>query len=325
MVVIALFGTLHLLSESSPPCLILYLMRRRGFGFGTYQHIYIYTSIYKVWLVSFSISLVWYKDHGYGSIDRQSSGLLGDPVSTQSHPQLDQEARCRSSDQPRCRSNVEQCSSTGEEQCSSTGKKQCSSAGGLLPPQMNSGEHVTGATKDKHRIENKRRRIEKQVHQQEAPDYWATHEGDYRIPVPKMGPKKHKGGMCPSGLALYHDAANLLLDYAMNGCPVKTGQDWTVGMMQAAIDNGPHASALDPAAMEQLAMEVEQKEKKGQCKTVLWDDIKSSPPPQLKISPIAMIPHKSRQFRAILDLSFAIRLVGGAGDDIWVRKRCSNC
>jgi hypothetical protein len=34
-------------------------------------------------------------------------------------------------------------------------------------------------------------------------------------------------------------------------------------------------------------------------------------PPELKILPIAMIPHKSRQFRAILDLSFRLKLKNG--------------
>merc|ERR1712129_628357 len=50
---------------------------------------------------------------------------------------------------------------------------------------------------------------------------------------------------------------------------------------------------------------------KKQCKVVLWDDIKHNPPKQLNISPLAMIPHKSRMFRAILDLSFNIRLKSG--------------
>ena len=45
---------------------------------------------------------------------------------------------------------------------------------------------------------------------------------------------------------------------------------------------------------------------------VLWDSIKDAPPTQLKISPIAMIPHKSRLYRAILDLSFKLRLQGGS-------------
>lgn len=49
----------------------------------------------------------------------------------------------------------------------------------------------------------------------------------------------------------------------------------------------------------------------GQCKVVLWDDIKDSLPEQLKVSPLAMIPHKSRKFRAILDLSFRLRLKNG--------------
>ena len=43
----------------------------------------------------------------------------------------------------------------------------------------------------------------------------------------------------------------------------------------------------------------------------MWDDIKDNPPEQLKISPVAMIPHKSRKYRAILDLSFKLRLKNG--------------
>jgi len=51
----------------------------------------------------------------------------------------------------------------------------------------------------------------------------------------------------------------------------------------------------------------------GQAKLVLclWDDIKDNPPPQLKISPIAAIPHKSKAFRSILDLTFSLRLKNG--------------
>ena len=44
---------------------------------------------------------------------------------------------------------------------------------------------------------------------------------------------------------------------------------------------------------------------------VLWDDIKDNPPKELKVSPVSMVPHKSRGFRAILVLSFAIRLDSG--------------
>ena len=39
-----------------------------------------------------------------------------------------------------------------------------------------------------------------------------------------------------------------------------------------------------------------------------WDDIKKNSPSNLKISPLEMKPHKSRKYRAILDLSFALKL-----------------
>ena len=44
---------------------------------------------------------------------------------------------------------------------------------------------------------------------------------------------------------------------------------------------------------------------------VLWDSIKDDPPAQLKISPLAMILHKSRKYRAILDLSYLLKLQNG--------------
>ena len=66
-------------------------------------------------------------------------------------------------------------------------------------------------------------------------------------------------------------------------------------------------SALQPVAMKILAEKFAVKDKKGQCKVLLWDSTKDNPSEELKISPIAMIPHKSRLFQAILDLYFALR------------------
>ena len=83
-------------------------------------------------------------------------------------------------------------------------------------------------------------------------------------------------------------------------------------MMQAAIDRGPHQSALAPDAIEQLTTEVREKVAAGQARIVDWRDIMHDPPPQLKISPIAMIPHKSRKYRTILDLSFSLQLKDGS-------------
>jgi hypothetical protein len=181
---------------------------------------------------------------------------------------------------------------------------------GLSPPTVSTGERVSGVNKRQLRRENKNRRIEKQETQPET-SYWSTHKGQFELPVPKQAPKKWVGEMCPRNLALYHPAAAKLLQYATGGCPANTGKPWSREEMQAAIDRGPHISAMDPDAMKQLATEVNEKVKKGQAKLVLWDDIKNDPPPELKISPIAMIPHKSRQFRAILDLSFRLKLKNG--------------
>ena len=66
--------------------------------------------------------------------------------------------------------------------------------------------------------------------------------------------------------------------------------------LEAAIEVGPHISALDPEAMDQLQSEVKEKEVLGQAKVVLWDDIKRDLPKALKVSCIAIIPHKSRKF-----------------------------
>ena len=93
------------------------------------------------------------------------------------------------------------------------------------------------------------------------------------------------------------------MEYATVRCPTKTGKSWTMEDIEAAIKVGPHVLALDPEAMEQLQLEVAEKEALGYIKEVLWEDIKKDPPKILKISRIAMIPYKSREFRAILNLS----------------------
>ena len=55
--------------------------------------------------------------------------------------------------------------------------------------------------------------------------------------------------MCPTGLALHYPAAELLLQYATQGCPTNTGKQWTKEQMVAAIEGGPHAPALEEAPM----------------------------------------------------------------------------
>ena len=169
---------------------------------------------------------------------------------------------------------------------------------------------VTGLNKNKHRLENKKRRQQLQS-QQPVVDYWKNHKGEFSVPTPKGGRPAHHGSMCPARLALLHPAADILLEPYMNGCPTKTGKPWMREEVEEAIKRGSHVSALIPEAMKILNDEVKAKVDSGQARLIIWDDIKRNLPPELKVSPIAMIPHKSRLFWAILDLSFRIRLECG--------------
>ena len=99
--------------------------------------------------------------------------------------------------------------------------------------------------------------------------------------------------MAPQGLALQHKAAGVLVEWESMGRPTCTGRDWTLAEIQAAIHRGPHQSALDPDALQHFKDEVQEKVAKGQARVVLWDDIRGNHPRQLKVSPVAAIPHKS--------------------------------
>jgi hypothetical protein len=81
-------------------------------------------------------------------------------------------------------------------------------------------------------------------------------------------------------------------------------------MLEAAIEKGSHPSAMEPEAAGQLREETLEKVAQGYARLVTWAELKRDPPKNLKISPIAAIPHKSRGYRMILDLSHGVRLQG---------------
>jgi len=114
--------------------------------------------------------------------------------------------------------------------------------------------------------------------------------------------------MCPSGLAVHHPAYETLLQYATGGCPVKTGRDWTANEVTAAVERGAHESALTPEALAHFAQEAKEKVAAGATRIFFWDDIKKKIPKDMKVSPVAAIPHKSKAFRTILDLAFSLKL-----------------
>jgi hypothetical protein len=125
-------------------------------------------------------------------------------------------------------------------------------------------------------------------------------------------PVRIRGLMVPRIRALDHPAAPLLKEYASQGCPVDVGRDWTLEELEAAVEKGPHSSALEPDTIEQIQIEAREKVKQGFAKIYTWEWLKKNlhQHPQLKLSPLAMIPHKSKKYRAILDLSYQLLVAG---------------
>ena len=116
--------------------------------------------------------------------------------------------------------------------------------------------------------------------------------------------------MCPRTHCLSHPAAPLLQQYSTTGCPVDCGDNWSLQHILLLLKRGPHISGKHPAAINFLCKETMEKVEQGYARVVRWGDIKQNHPPQLKISPVAMIPHKSKAYRCILDLSFGLRHKG---------------
>ena len=67
---------------------------------------------------------------------------------------------------------------------------------------------------------------------------------------------------------------------------------------------------MKPDAMRAFREEVASKVEKNQAKIITWDDVKHDPPKELKLSPMAQIPHKSRAYRTLLDLSHEVMKEG---------------
>ena len=117
--------------------------------------------------------------------------------------------------------------------------------------------------------------------------------------------------MYPRSFALSHSTAPMLDQWGRHGCPVDCGKAWDKDQIVAALRRSPHHGANSPQAITFLQAEVADKVRSGYAKVVKWGAIKHRIPRNLNISPVALVPHKSRQYRTILDLSFKLRYKGG--------------
>ena len=124
---------------------------------------------------------------------------------------------------------------------------------------------------------------------------------------------KYYGLMKPSrSVALEHEAPPLLKGFAENGCPVDCGENWSDERIVDAMLRGPHQSAYLEGAVGFLQEETKEKVQNSFARVIKWRDIKDNVPPKLKISPVAMVPHKSKKFRVIMDLSFRFNKKDGS-------------
>ena len=71
------------------------------------------------------------------------------------------------------------------------------------------------------------------------------------------------GLMWPRGtIANSHPAAPMLHKFSNSGCPVDTGENWTIDMIKTALKKGPHISAKEEHAKEYLIKETNMKIKR---------------------------------------------------------------
>jgi hypothetical protein len=126
--------------------------------------------------------------------------------------------------------------------------------------------------------------------------YWETHKGEVQLSEDTQEQPAYRNEMCPNGLAPHHPTAARLKEYATYGCLAKTGKPWMKAEIWEAVERGPHASALSAEALEHFKHKAAKKVAMGQSKIMEWDTIKDDPSPQMKVSPIAAIPHKSKPY-----------------------------
>ena len=70
----------------------------------------------------------------------------------------------------------------------------------------------------------------------------------------------------------------------------------------------PHESYLAEEAIAHFAAEAKERVASNQARLVCYKTFKGGFPTKMKVSPIEEIPHKSKAFRSILDLSFSLKL-----------------
>jgi hypothetical protein len=111
--------------------------------------------------------------------------------------------------------------------------------------------------------------------------------------------------MSPSACVNFHPFTETLRQWE-EGVPVDCGENWTLDQILAAIQQGPHKSALTPEAITLIEEDVAYQVQAGYAQVVDWEELQRNLPPKLKVSPLAVVPQANRRGRMILDLAFPV-------------------
>ena len=136
----------------------------------------------------------------------------------------------------------------------------------------------------------------------------------------KLAQGKRRKLMEPAPWMRFHPFVATLEHWA-SGVSALCGEPWSEAAICAAIERGPHTSALTPEARDLIDEEMKYQIQAGFSEMVLWRTIQHAYPTNLKVSPLAVIPQVGRRGRLLLDLSFpsqAARPASKRGRRTWV-------
>ena len=110
----------------------------------------------------------------------------------------------------------------------------------------------------------------------------------------------------PRVIALLHDTSELIDAYSQDGYSTGCGEDWAVDQMEAALQIRTYPSSDTEDAMKALHNETRGKVVNGYAKIIRYGELEKTFRQRYKISPMAMIPHKSRSYHKSFDFSFQL-------------------
>jgi hypothetical protein len=101
--------------------------------------------------------------------------------------------------------------------------------------------------------------------------------------------------------SLCHPAASLLASMQQDGVPVRLSTAATTSETDAAVERGPHQSARQH--IEFLQQEFSNMERKGHWVTLPYSAVRELP--NLRVSPMGVVPQRERRPRTIVDYTFS--------------------